>query len=374
MPAASEESNGGAARLERSAVSLSLWVGGIGLACIKGMVYIATGSVLVRASMFDSLGDVFSSLIMALTQWKANDHRDMHRYPMGKGRFAPLGVMFFCAFMCSTMIAMSLDSLQGLFSEDSQDSSATLALQRLFAEQTKLRWAHVPFWSGRLGTKRVEELIAQYGSGEEGGSVDTLATVLLGSCVAVKLALFVWCRFVGRRKSSEIVAALAADHRNDTITNTLVITTMVGLEACQGSSWDGPWLAKVDPAVSLLMSIWIVYGWITNALEQFRILSDQRVEDADVEAINKAAVTALQGSSLTLQGTEVYHVGDSYRVQLTLHPGSANGATQQMATLFDNVEGAVRGCISDVQQVDVHLRSRSSSSNEAFGWVKEYSK
>lgn len=365
-----------AARSERSAVSLSLWIGGVGLAATKGMVYLATGSILVRASMFDSLGDVFSSLIMALTQWKVNDHRDMHRYPMGKGRFAPLGVLFFCAFMCSTMLTMALDSFQSLL-QDSQEDSVNAALRRLLADEPHLRWSYMPFWSGRLGTRRVEKIIAQYGSGDddEGGSIDVLSTALMGVCVVVKVLLYVFCRHVWRKRNSEIVAALAADHRNDTISNTLVITTMVVLSACQGTSLDGPWLAKADPAVSLLLSIWIIHGWITNAMEQFRILSDHRAEDADVEAINQAVEAALQGSSLQFQGTEteVYHVGDGCRVQLKLYPTAADAESQHMASLFDKVEDAVRGSHSDVQQVDVHLRHHEKN-QESFSWVKEYAK
>jgi len=361
--------------LERSAVRLSLLVGGVGLATSKGFVYLATGSVLVRASMFDSLGDVFSSLIMALTQWKVNDDRDAHRYPMGKGRFAPLGVLFFCAFMCSTMLTMALDSLQNLFGDVSQDGGAGVALRRLFDEQKQLRWAHAPVWTGRVRTDTVEKLIAQYGSGDndDGAGFDLLSMTLLGVCVAVKVLLYVWCKHVWRQRSSEIVAALAADHRNDTISNTMVITTMVVLNACAGTSWDGPWLAKVDPAVSLLLSLWIVYGWICNAIEQFNILSDQRAEDTDVEAINQAVKAELRGSALQVQGTHVYHVGDGTRVHLDLQPGSASADSLRLANLFESVEAAVRRCGPEVQQVDLHLRPRERS-KDAHAWVKEYAK
>lgn len=370
----------GVARLERSAVTLSLWVGGVGLAALKGSVYLATGSVLVRASMFDSMGDVFSSLIMALTQWRVNDHSDMHRYPMGKGRFAPLGVLFFCAFMCSTMLTMALDSIQSLVKDESQEASANTALRRLMEEEPRLRWSYGPFWAGRLGTRRADEIIAKYGEDDEASSIDLLSTVLLGVCVCVKIFLYIWCRHVGRKRNSEIVAALAADHFNDTISNTMVITTMVVLCACQGTSVDGPLLAKVDPAVSFFLSLWIIRGWIQNAMEQFRILSDHRAEEADVEAINKAVEDALQGSPVEFKGTEteVYHVGDGCRVQLKLYPSPSNAETQHMATLFDKVEASVRSSHSDVQQVDVHLRHRldkgNDKGNESFSWVKEYAK
>merc|ERR1719204_595728 len=110
--------------MERIAVALSFWVGGVGLSVLKGIAYAATGSAMVRTSMFDSFGDVVSSAIMAVTQWQMSNAKDAHRYPMGKARFAPLGVLFFCAFMCSSMSSMAIDSMQTLIATEEDDTAA----------------------------------------------------------------------------------------------------------------------------------------------------------------------------------------------------------------------------------------------------------
>jgi len=351
--------------LERTAVGLSLWVGGVGLAAMKCLVYVATGSALVRASMFDSIGDVLSSAIMALTQRRAADSRDLHLYPMGKGRFAALGVLFFCAFMCSTMSSMVLESVQALFAADEEPSAAD-ALRRLFEEKPRLRWAY--------GPRRVEAMIAEYGDGGGDGGracVDGLSTALLAACVGVKVLLYVWCKGVAQQRGSDIVAALATDHRNDTITNAMVIATMLGLRACRGGAWDGPWVARVDPAVSLLLSIWIVRGWLASAADQFRLLSDRRVEGADAEAIRAAAGRALEGGPWELRGSDVYHSGDGYRVHLELLP-SADAAAERAAACFQALERAVRGASGEVRRVDVRLRPRGAGPKPEPAWVAEY--
>jgi len=385
MSASNEIDNDKLERLERSAVTLSLWVGGAGLAALKLSVYLATGSVLIRASMFDSLGDVFSSLIMALTQSKVNDKRDMHLYPIGKGRFAPLGVLFFCAFMCSTMLSMAIDSLQNLVTSDEggapagPDVQAAVgsAMHDLFKENRFLRMASWP--------KGSEVLIAQYsaaaadaaGSGGDGGvpQIDPLSTSLLGVCVATKIVLYFWCKYVGSKRNSEIVAALGADHFNDTFTNSMVIATMLLIHYASGTAYDGAWLGKVDPAVSLVLSLYIVKGWVQNAMEQFAVLSDRRAEEADLEAITQATSKALAGSPLKLKKADIYKVGDSsHRVQLDLVPDQADTESEKVAAWLAGVEENVMGADSDVTIVDVRLRSFTSQSSkeDQHAWVKEY--
>jgi len=382
MSAGNEMDDDRVERLERSAVALSLWVGGAGLAALKLSVYLATGSVLIRATMFDSLGDVFSSLIMALTQWKVNDKRDMHAYPLGKGRFAPLGVLFFCAFMCSTMLSMAMDSLQSLVSSDSEDNAPDgpdvqaavgSAMHDLFKEHPRLRLASWPTgW---------EALIAQYtaAAADAGGSdndvpdIDPLSTALLCVCVATKIVLFFWCRYVGSKRDSEIVAALRADHFNDIFTNSMVIATMLLMHYVSGTAYGGRWLSKVDPAVSLVLSLYIVRGWVQNAMEQFSVLSDQRTEDIDAEAISQATNKALEGSPLELQRADIYRVGDrANRVQLELRPNQASAESEKVAALFAEVEGSIRRASSEVSIVDVRLRSFNSQDKDNNDWVKEY--
>merc|ERR1719219_363500 len=107
-----------------------------------------------------------------------------------------------------------MDSLQSLVSSDSEDDAPAgpdvqaavgSAMHDLFKEHPGLRLASWPAGS--------EALIAQYtaAAADAGGSdndvpdIDKLSTTLLCICVATKIILFLWCRYVGSKRNSEIV-------------------------------------------------------------------------------------------------------------------------------------------------------------------------
>ena len=81
----------------------------------RGVAYFMSGSELIKASVFESLGDVMSSAILAVTQMRVRDTTDMHLYPTGKKRFTPLGILFFSAFAVSTMISLIIENIEKLF-------------------------------------------------------------------------------------------------------------------------------------------------------------------------------------------------------------------------------------------------------------------
>merc|ERR1719330_2170379 len=122
--------------LQKSAVQVSFWIGACGLVGLKGVAYMISGSTLVRAAMFESIGDALSSMIMWVTQARVADSSNRDDYPVGKRRISPLGVLVFAAFAMSAMTALALESLQAVFAppEEAEEPKVTAeaALQRLF--------------------------------------------------------------------------------------------------------------------------------------------------------------------------------------------------------------------------------------------------
>lgn len=310
------------AGMERAAVSLSFWLGGVSLSVLKGVAYVATGSVLVRTSMFDSVGDVFSSAILAITQRQISNSADAHLYPVGKSRFGPLGIVFFCAFMLSSMISMAIDSFQALLSQDPPDlieGGASRAVRQLLEDQSRIRRAYGGFLSGRS----VDELVARYGeapSAAEGS--DNQSSNLLAICVLIKLVLYLYCRAVAKRHNSDIVRTLAVDHLNDTMTNAVVIGTVLAVSFMKAMGFNSSVLQKLDPAMSLLMSCWIIYGWLASAREQLQVLTDQRVSDSDIcrDKVMQTVTEALRGEPLEIHSLDAYHAGTGVRIRLDLRP------------------------------------------------------
>jgi len=128
----------------------------------------------------------------------------------------------------------------------------------------------------------------------------------------------------------------------------------------QASGKDWPWLEKVDPAASLLLSIWIVYGWATNALEQVHLLSDRRSEDIDDAVVSEAASRALQGQPVRVVHADVYHVGEGCRARLVLCPEPGQSAADHIAKLasaLQNMEGAVRDAATGIADVETYFRA-----------------
>lgn len=356
---------------ESIAVGLSLWVGGAGLAACKGVAFLATGSPLVRASMFDSLGDVFSSFIMQITTWKIADTRDADRYPLGKERFQPLGVLFFCAFMTSTMSNMAIDSLQTLLSPSEDAPSGPTseeAVRRLLDENPRLLWGYMP-WA----RPSVDSLVSRYagGVGEAGDGEGNLATILMVVCVVVKVLCWIYCKSVAKVTGSGVVAALSDDHRNDGLSNLIATVTMVLIGTLEARGVNGAILEKIDPAVALVLSVFIVYNWVSTALEQLKVLSDQRVEEGDAEDIEKAAKAALKGSSLRVVACHGLGVGEGCSVSLELAPVKGNAASQQVAASLGRMDRAVREASKELQVQEVHWRLRPDQSDE---WVKDFAK
>lgn len=353
--------------LEGSAVKASFWIGGIALVALKGLAFMLSRSNLVRASMFESLGDVLSSFIMAVTQWKVADERDRHLYPVGKRRLTPLGILFFSAFAVSTMSSMAIDSMQVLASEpEHAGDSASVALRRLFEEKPTLR--------NGLGQDQVDNIIAQYGAddADESSSLHT-PVLLLATCIAIKGVLLVWCSYVAVQTGSDISKTLAQDHRNDVISNFMVVLIMVLLDLLRSRGCDWSWLDKIDPASSLLLALWIIYGWLKTALEQITVLSNRRADTETVEVVTAAARKHLEDGPLQLTFADLYHIGEGYeaRLQVCVRPGK-NLSADQIAAALDMLEAAVRG--ADHEVYEVHAKLRHSEQNGAdFSWAAQYS-
>mmetsp|Transcript_51674 Transcript_51674/g.109787 ORF Transcript_51674/g.109787 Transcript_51674/m.109787 type:complete len:373 (-) Transcript_51674:150-1268(-) len=367
--------------MERTAVSISFWIGGAALVVVKVIAYVATGSLMVRTSLFDSIGDVFSGAILQGTQVAMNNTRDARRYPAGKHRFAPLGVLCFCAFMFSSMMTVAMESIQQLLQTEeapvvmSTETSADV-LKRMFTEHRRLRWAST------LSGFPLDKLLEEYGgegalqgaaAAEEEDGVSPVK--LLGVCVAVKLVLYFYCKAVQRAKGSEMIKALAADHFNDMITNTIVICTMYVTELLQNYGFNSPYLAKLDPSISLALSLWILYGWVTQGLDQVKVLSDRRVDedDLDVQSLQSQILSSLQGSNLNLRALDVYYAGDGFRIRLDLCP-SAGAPEDKLAEALQKIRQAAANAESEtpIVAVETCLRSRQEAGGEGGDWAKEY--
>ncbi|CAK9105578.1 unnamed protein product [Durusdinium trenchii] len=336
--------------LASTAVSLSFWLGGVTLVAIKCLAYFISGSELIKASIFESLGDVMSSAILAVTQMKVRDNRDMHLYPRGKKRFTPLGILFFSAFAVSTMIGLLIENLEKLFGSSDEEERRDL-LRRVFEEQPRLR--------GGLADDQLEKLISSYGEEESGGMEGPLVCLLL-ACIIIKSGLLAFCLYAARRGESEIARTVAMDHRNDILGNSLVLLVVGGSVWCQNRNKGGEWLEKVDPASSLLLALYVLTCWLQTAAEQLRVLSDRRAEEEHAEAVVNFASGRLTNSGLHLVEASTYHIGEGYAAKLELEPDvSCHKTHSQVAEILDNLEKNMLSSNLEDREDVLHLAPRA---------------
>jgi hypothetical protein len=83
----------------------------------KIAVIVSVPSVSVLASLVDALLDFLSTAIVWVTTWLIRK-QDHYRYPVGRRRLEPLGVLVFSVIMITSFVQVALEAIQRLASPD----------------------------------------------------------------------------------------------------------------------------------------------------------------------------------------------------------------------------------------------------------------
>ncbi|KAF8172061.1 hypothetical protein K438DRAFT_1852195 [Mycena galopus ATCC 62051] len=178
------------------------------------------------------------------------------KYPTGKKRFEPLGVLVFSVCMIASFSQVLVEALKKLFGEE----------------------------SGEIGT------------------VSLFGKATMVATIVVKSVIWVWCS----KFQSSGIQALAQDAKVDVLFN--IFSLIV--------PWVGELLKirQLDPLGGALLSIYVIIEWIQTLLENFVKLSG-RIASPDhhfrVLYLISRFKPVLQVSYL-----EVYHVGDELIVEV----------------------------------------------------------
>lgn len=200
---------------------------------IKAYAAIASGSLIVLASLLDSALDLVSGFILVVIEWKIasvkSDTEVASMYPLGTHHWESIGTLVFSSFMfvASTRLI--------------EDGATTLA------DISKAR-----------------------------ADITTPTFVVIGCVVFTKAIAFIICRAY----KSSMIRALADDHRNDVLTNS------IGLAGLFLTSYVS---AYFDPSISLLTCAWLLRVWGGNIYEQAMQLSSKM---ADKDYLNELTFLA----------------------------------------------------------------------------------
>mmetsp|Transcript_50711 Transcript_50711/g.99345 ORF Transcript_50711/g.99345 Transcript_50711/m.99345 type:complete len:479 (-) Transcript_50711:137-1573(-) len=184
---------------------------------LKIAAAVLSGSLAVIASATDSLLDLISGSFMWFVS-RFMHAWDPYKYPQGKARMEPLGIMIFAVIMGMTSLQIIKEGVEVLIAG--------------MEEKPKL-------------------------------DIDELTLGVLGAVIGVKLLLYLYCQSLPVKNG--MVEALAEDHRNDCVTN-LVSAAAAVLAGYIDEAW---W---VDPAGAILFGLYILVSWVENGKERIGML------------------------------------------------------------------------------------------------------
>lgn len=205
-------------RQVRKVVQLSFSLN-ILLFLLKITAAVASLSLAIIASTVDSFLDLLSGAILFFTERAGKrSNWDPYKYPQGKSRLEPIGIIIFCA-------AMGMAALQ-------------------------------------LLNESIQLIVEGISSGEYDVNMDAISISAFSVTLTIKFGLYMYSRWVLQNNpDSSIVEALMQDHRNDLYTNSLGFVCAM-LAAEDSSLWF------FDPVAAIILSLFIFVTWVNTALEQ----------------------------------------------------------------------------------------------------------
>ncbi len=221
----------------------------------KIAVIALTSSLSVLASLVDAALDFLSTAIVWTTT-KLISRQDQYRYPVGRRRLEPLGVLVFSVIMITSFFQVFLECFNRLTSPDHS--------------------------------------IIQLG---------IPAIIIMASTVFLKLGCWFWCRLI---KNSS-VQALAQDAMTDVVFNIFsIIFPLVGYYA---SLW---WL---DALGGLLLSLYVIINWSRTTTTHIDHLTGAAADVADRNVLLYLTMRFAK-TIKSIQGLQAYHAGDKLNVEV----------------------------------------------------------
>lgn len=228
------------------------------LLALKIYATIKSGSIAIAASTLDSLLDLMAGGILWFTHLSMKNV-NIYRYPIGKLRVQPVGIIIFAAIMATLGFQVLIQAIQELIKDDPPP--------RMNSNQ--LLW---------------------------------LYTIMLTATV-VKLALWLYCKSSG----NDIVRAYAKDHYFDVITN------VVGLVAAILGDKFYWW---IDPIGAIILAIYTITNWSGTVLENAASLVGQ---SAPPEVLQKLTYLVIRHPQVKrIDTVRAYTFGVLYFVEVDI--------------------------------------------------------
>lgn len=261
LPSVADAEHGDAVEVEeedaapavKRAINLS-FMANICLFIVKIFAAAYSGSLAVIASAIDSSLDIVSGTIIYVAARLAAK-KNPHLYPIGKAKLEPLAIIVFAS-------VMGVASLQ-------------------------------------LMVQSIQDIVKGYMTSPPTLVVDEITYGVLAAVVITKSVLYFICsRLVD---SSASVDALAQDHRNDVVTNTVTIAAVL-----LASRFPSVWI--LDPVCAFVIAAIIVTNWAATGKEYIQQMTG-RVADANILSQLTFIAANYHPSIMAVDTIRAYHAG-----------------------------------------------------------------
>ncbi|WVQ96251.1 hypothetical protein IAU59_003355 [Kwoniella sp. CBS 9459] len=277
-------------RLAKFALNINTVVNVI-LVVAKVIAVLYSSSISLTASLVDSALDLLSTMIILATSWAIGVKTDRHKYPAGKRRFEPLGVLIFSVAMIASFVQVFIESFQRATSPSKQ-------------EPVDLSWLGIGVMLATIG---------------------------------IKAFLWIWCS----RIPSSGVQALAQDAENDVFFNIMSLAF--------------PWIGSffhwklLDPIGGMVLSTYIIFEWVKTLLQNFANLSGRSASRDQMTRV--LYLVTRFNPVLEIADVECYHIGDDLIVEIdvilprssSLHFAHDVGETIQC--VLESLDGVIRAYV-----------------------------
>ncbi|WWC71087.1 uncharacterized protein I206_105040 [Kwoniella pini CBS 10737] len=261
------------------------------LVAAKIIAVLYSASISLTASLVDSALDLLSTLIILGTSWAIGVKTDKHKYPAGKRRFEPLGVLIFSVAMIASFVQVFIESFQR-------------AIGPADESPVELSWLGIGVMLATIGIKSI---------------------------------LWIWCS----RIPSSGVQALAQDAENDVFFNIMSLAF----------PWIGSFFAwrLLDPIGGMVLSTYIIFEWIKTLLQNFANLSGKSASRDQITRV--LYLVSRFNPVLEIADVECYHIGDDLIVEIdvilprssSLHFAHDVGETIQC--VLESLDGVIRAYV-----------------------------
>ncbi|KAI9489396.1 cation efflux family-domain-containing protein [Zychaea mexicana] len=226
----------------------------------KVVLAIFTGSMAILASAFESFLDLLSNAIIFVTI-RIMRKQDYYKYPVGKSRMEPLGIIVFAVVITTSFSQVLLTSVQRLTDPEKSAEPIDLSI---------------------------------------------IGIAVLVANIVIKGVLWLWCWSI---KDSSSVQALAQDHENDVVFN--IASTIFPVVAVWAKL---PWL---DPVGAILLSIYIIYEWMVLLLGNIQRLTGHAASTDDLKQLTYMAYR-FSSKIVAVDTVRAYYVGDRLLVEVDI--------------------------------------------------------